>query len=311
MNIELKQVAKVSGEYKLRITKPDGSVQETDWMKNLVLDTGLDYLGASPNNIADKAFVGTGTSTPLAGQTQLDGQIAVSSGGGAPAIDSVSAGAPTYERLLTYRFIFAQGSVVGNITEIGVGPNTNGTGLFSRALIVDSGGSPVSLSVVALDQLTVFYRLKITPPVTDQTGSFNVGSTTYNYTARLGNADNFASNGELLYAGGVFSTPYSAYACGTAAVLAGVTGSVNDGISNGQSTSFTAQPYVPGSFQRQCKATWGSEKANSSNGGIQGFNVYFDSSGLSIRFQYVLNAPIPKTNTQELQLNFVYAWARG
>lgn len=310
MNVDLKHVTEVSGEYKLRVTKPDGSVQETDWMKNLVLNTGLDYLGACDGYVVGNAFVGTGTSTPLAGQTQLDGQLATISGGSQPT-SSVSSGAPAYERLLTYTFTFAQGSVVGNITEIGVGPNADGTNLFSRARIVDGGGSPISLAVVALDQLTVFYRLKVKPPIVDRTGSFVIGSTTYNYTARLASADNFASSGAILYPGGVFSSPYIVYACGADSVLDAITGSASDGISGGGSASFTASPYVPGSYQRQCRAIWGYAQGNSDNGGIKGFNVYFDSNGASIAFQYSLNVPIPKTDTQELQLNFVYAWARG
>jgi hypothetical protein len=308
MNISAQSL--VSGEYKFRIVKHDGTVQETGWMKNLILNSGLEHLGQLAESPVYYAFVGTGTTTPAVTQTQLTSLLASRYGSGL-ALESVNIGAPTYEQQHTYSYSFPQGSVIGNIAEVGIGPYEDGSSLFSRALILDSNGSPTVLSIVELDQLTVFYRLKIKPPLTDRTGSFVVAGVTYNYTARVAYVENFDGSSGVLAAGQKFSDGFDAYACGDLSTLGTIAEAATDMLGNGYSVEFTALPYSPGTRQRVSTARWSYNVANNPNGnGIKGFNVSFGYEG-KMTFQYVLDKPIPKTETTELKLNFTFSWARG
>lgn len=310
MNISAQSL--VSGEYKFRIVKHDGTVQETGWMKNLILNSGLEHLGQLAESPVYYAFVGTGTTAPAATQTQLTSLLASCAGNsGGYSNTSVNSGPPTYEQQHTYSYSFPQGSVIGNIAEVGIGPYVDGSSLFSRARILDSNESPTVLSIVELDQLTVFYRVKVKPPLTNRTGSFVVAGVTYNYTARVAYVENFAASALILAGGQYFSGGYQAYACGDLSTLGTIAEAATDVLGNGNSVEFTALPYSPGTRQRVSTARWSHNEANNPNGnGIKGFNVYFGYQGEMV-FQYVLNTPIPKTETTELKLNFTFSWARG
>ena len=220
LDLNLNANAKLSGEYKLVIKHADGSETDTGWFPNLILNSGLDLIGHG--TASSYGVVGTGTSTPIAAQTQLDAKIG-SYGNFVYIGTSVSTGSPAYIRTLTDAYQWAQGGIVGTISEIGIGPNTTGLGLFSRALILDSLGSPTTISLISTDQLTAYYALTITPPVTDTTGSFVVAGVTYTYTMRLATAANFASYPYLVINGSLPSLG-QATAYGSDAVLGAITG---------------------------------------------------------------------------------------
>src|SRR6478736_5782795 len=77
---------------------------------------------------------------------------------------------------------FAAGVAAGNLTEIGIGWNT--TQLFSRALIVDSGGSPTTLTILATEILNVTYIFRAYPPTADNTVSVTISGTSYTIVSR-------------------------------------------------------------------------------------------------------------------------------
>lgn len=310
----------ISGEYKLVINRADGTIEETNWFSNIILDTGMDRMGLTTANIwvLQYARVGTGNSTPVATQTSLDAQIAASNQNGtAPATSPVivNEGAPLYRTTQTHSFAFNQGAVVGNISEIGVGWATTGTSLFSRALILDNLGSPTTITLVALDQLTVYYRIRLVPQVTDTTGSVTISSTPYTYTARVANVGSFG-NFSNLFRGpvqdvlGSLTTPYgpdsTTHSAGS--TLGAVTSVPT--LQSGAAPTVAFGTYSNGSFFRDDIFTWSITQGNAT-GGIQCITLAYVSAGGSyIRYQYRFDTVIPKTSTNTLTLTVRISWAR-
>lgn len=297
---------KLTGEYRLVVKHEDGSTQDSGWFDNLILNQGLDALGNNAGTgIVRYAHVGTGTSTPVNTQTALDSYIA-----SAQALNTTNAnsatneGAPLYRTTLTYSYAFAQGAVVGNITEIGVGNTSTAGNLFSRARIVDNLGNPTSISVVALDQLTVYYRLRITPPITDTTGAVTISGTSYNYTMRVSSVAGFGNTVGLLSGANNFSAAYGVSAHQAGSVLGTITGAPTMSASSG---TVTTAAYTIGTYYRDATLNWSISQGNVS-GGIQCIQVSFALG--AIAFQARFDTVIPKTNTNVLALNMRYSWAR-
>jgi len=303
---------KLAGEYKIVVNKADGTTVETDWFSNLILDQGLDRIGAGWNQVIAYAQVGTGTIAPAVTQISLETPAGGSTQQTSPNGGIVNSGAPAYETTYTWSFAFAQGAVVGNITEIGVGWAATGSTLFSRALILDNLGNPTSITIVAIDQLTVFYRLKIVPPLSDITGTVTIGGTPYNYTARVAQAGSFANATWTFWASqiaqaGSLVPPRGALTYGSGSVLGAITGSPT--LASGTSTtSISSGTYTPGSFNRDATVTWSISQGNAT-GGIQAIAFNYGVQD-SMRFQYRFDTVIPKDNTKTMSITSNISWNR-
>lgn len=299
--------AGVRGEYRLVVNTVHGE-RDTGWFDNLILDQGLDFLGMDINSLS-YASIGTGTAAPTASQTSLASHTAFSAAGSGGST-VVNLGAPSYASQHTFSYTFAQGAVVGNMTEVGVGSGNTAGKLFSRALIVDTNGDPVTLTMTSIDQLTLYYRITIYPPITDHTGSFDIGGTTYNYTSRLLAAGNFA--GSQFTLSPAFSQVYSSQMFGPGVTLAPITATTISGGTAAASVIHTggSNTYVTGTHYR----TWTLTHTPTQSvivGGISGMVVLSTGQYTSMRFQFIFDKPIPKTNTQTLVLTLRFSWARA
>jgi hypothetical protein len=300
------------GEYRFVITRGDGSTEDTGWFPNLILDQGLDRMGSAfQTPIFSICRVGTGNSTPVNTQTALDSPLGSPSTANSTANSNTNEGAPLYRSTLTFNYVFAQGAVVGNISEVGVGWATTGNTLFSRALILDNLGSPTTITLVAIDQLTVFYRVRVAPTLTDATGSVLIGSTTYNFTSRVCSAANFG-NVQYIFAYGheYLGKLYIASTYQAGAGLAAITASVPTGTQSGANSTGSLQAYTPGTFYRDSSLSFSISQGNAT-GGIQALSLVYGEPYQPFRFQIVFNTPIPKTNTNVLTLTIRFSWARG
>lgn len=286
----------VAGEFRAVITRADGSVEDTGWFKNLVLDQGLDMIGSDIGSyyMLYACVVGTGTSAPAAGQTALEAPI------GSPASPPTNSSyvnngvADGYSGTNQRTYTFAQGSIVGTITEVGI---TNNSGaLFSRALILDGSGTPTSISVTSIDQLTMYYRLKVYPQLTDTTGSVTISGTTYGYTSRPTYVE---------YGGQVPSTGgynyVTAYAPGV--TLNPVTAQQPNGSSVG-SAAFGWGAYTTGTYHRDYGGTFSITDV------VEPLQGLWAQNSLNSGVQIVLSAPIPKDNTKTLSLTLRFSWGR-
>lgn len=294
---------KLGGEYRFVMTRADGSVTYTGWFKNIITDLGLDQLGSQTVNPLAYCRIGTGTSTPDATQQALDAQVASTN----TVTSSVATndGSPNYTFSMTLGYVFAQGAVVGNMAEIGVGPSSSGNNLFSRARILDGVGSPTTITVTSLDQLTVYYRVRMVPPLSDVTGSVVISGITYNYTARVAGVTGFGSGG--VFTEGRFGKldTIRTYTGG----LGAITGFPSGADGNSSGTRVQAA-YTPGSFYRDTTFTFAPSEGNAT-GGIKTWRISGENSdGNNMSFQYEFDTPIPKDNTKTLSITVRVSWSR-
>lgn len=299
--IEIKN--KLSGEYRVNVVRSDGSVEDTGWMKNLVLDAGLDYIGTGSSWLA-YCKVGTGSTTPAVGQTSLAVFLASNS---SSSTNVYNIGASTYAGRYDVTYTFNLGAVVGNITELGAGWNSASSGgLFSRALIVDGAGVPTSLSVTSADQLIVFYRLTCTPELTDATYNVTISGVVYSVTARASGVGGFLNHVSDWVSAfwGTISGDVSSFATQT---LGAVT-SVPAGTNYSGTASVSYASYTNGNFYRDATITLAPAICNPP-GGIGSLVISWGSYNYN-EYQYSFTPVIPKDNTKQLVLTVRYIWGR-
>lgn len=192
----------VGGYFRLECVKDDGrSFWLTDWFHNNVTNAGLDMMATDAGRYGC-CQVGSGNAAPTNADTTLQTFLAGTSSRSLQG-NSYVAGPPPY--IQSYiRYDFAINQVVGNISEVGVGPATGtGTTLFSRELIRDASGNPTTVSVPTNSQVRVHYKIRHYPPTVDVTGVLNGtlygDAATRNFTRRaaaISNVDTGAAQGD-------------------------------------------------------------------------------------------------------------------
>lgn len=299
------------GEYKFLVKHEDGTQTETDWQKNLILDAGLDYIAT--NNFWFSLFcaycaVGTSSTAPTVSQTDVIAKLATSTS--ATGVTQVNLGSPTYGDESTRSFTFNVGAVVGNVAEVSVGWGNGAGSKFSRALVVDGAGSPTTIPVTITDQLVVFYRLTVYPPVTDATGTVTLAAVTYNWTARLSRGAVFIDSN--VNAIGLPVSANSWYFYGTGSTLGAVTSSPS-GTQLLSTASVSLSTYTNGSFTRTFTYTWSPAAGNPTGGIVCAQYIQFANGSNSNQYkavQYSFSPAIPKDSTKTLQLAITVSWIR-
>jgi hypothetical protein len=299
---------RVGGEYRVKVIRAGLPVKDTGWMPNIVTNIGLDRLLSRTVNPTNICRVGTGSSTPVATNSALDSQIGSQ---GSASYASLNEGTPNYQTLITATYTFTLGAVVGNITELGVGATTSGADLFSRALILDGGGAPTTISVTAADQLIVVYRFRYYPPLTDNVVVVNLSGTNYTITGRVANIGTagFASilnNVSTSLAELLGITNGSVR--GTGSTLGAITASPTGGTLVSSATSDALVAYTTGTFFRDWTYTVSAASGNSTGGIKTLFLSGANTNGLD--YQYDFNPILPKDATKQLVLTFRTTVAR-
>lgn len=148
----------VEGRFRLDALRSDGSIRElAPWQDNLVTNYGIDSLCSSRSFIG-YLQVGTGTTAEAYTDTNLANRIA-----GVATADTTVWNTGVNKVVTTLTASFGVGVATGNITELGLSPSVNGN-VNTRALIRDSGGNPISVTVLSDEQLLVTYTITITIP---------------------------------------------------------------------------------------------------------------------------------------------------
>lgn len=288
--------SKVAGMFKIEAVKADGSRRVlADWFPNLITNYGLNYIGSSTDWL-NCCQVGSGSTPPNVADTALASRIAGTSTINS-TVDGNQSSAPYFVwRRNTYRF--AEGVATGNISEVGVGPSINGN-LLSRALILDSGGTPTTISVQSDESLDVTYEFRYYPPATDNTFTLNISGVDYSVTTRAASVTsssdwtlNFMWRGSLL---------------GSARAYNGAIGSITGSPSGAGSaaSSKVDASYSANSHQREGTVTWALNSGNLS-GGIGAITV---QHGIGL-YQLGFTPKIPKNSTKIFSITVRHSWAR-
>jgi hypothetical protein len=315
----------LKGEYQITVRRNGFVIHQTPWFDNLILNQGLDYM-ATNGSLFRYCQLGTGTSVPTPTQTHLDAVLAVNSTVGFNSLNN-SPG-PNYKSNLITNYAFTQGSVIGTVTEVGIGPTTGGN-LTSRALITDSGGAPTPLTLTALDQVTVSYGFTWIPDTTMGNGSVVLDGVTYNYTSQVTDMNSYGMQNSqpisALYGGDSFHPFMGLNSNG--GIYIGKAGQTlpADPVaalptyqlfyptsSDGPSYAPSTYLYTPGSYTALASFKLTSGIGNVA-GGIQ-FIVVKTSAWNQfggVKVLWYFPTPIPKTNIHELTLTMTTTWGNA
>lgn len=306
---------RVRGLLRVRLLREDGSVRvDSGWFPNLITDAGLDMFGGVyPAGYAMSSIpvapyqcaVGTGNTAPAYKDTALVSEVGHSTGLNPPVSSSpkynagYNSASPAY-LYATGVFVFALGAIVGNLAEIGTGATTTATPstlyLFSRALIVDGGGSPTTISVTSADQLEVTYQLRLYVDLTDAPYSITISGV--NYTGVVRRASLGTASEQV-----VTSLPTTIGANVYNGTIGSVTGSPSGSSAflNSGSISYTA-----GTYFASYTFSFGTGDGNLA-GGISAMQVQISPFGY---WQLSFSPAIAKDNTKTLTLTYNISWAR-
>lgn len=278
----------------------NGRVIRMRSFKNLITNVGLDRIGSQSGAGVFQAFsFGTGTTAPSFTDTSLVNRVGGFSASGAG--DSTAGVSPDWASIRTISGLSSIGAFGNsNLTEVGIGPQNT---LFSRALIVDSNGSPVAFPISEDEQLAASYQTLLYPPLMDQvdevdvnglrevtTRALNVGATgTGGWSLGGGSQQNtnFGTGPNTLYTGG----------------LAAITAASPMGSTLNSGTASTL-PYENGTYRRVGRNSWSSAQVNSSNIVSQRLTW-----GMAT-FQVQYDPPLEKNNEQTMFLDYELAWGR-
>jgi hypothetical protein len=124
------ETLQAKGQLKVVLTGPDGKVKTEQLLKNLVVDTGLNFIVSrmkdATADVMSHMTVGTGTTPAAAGDTTLETEIA----GARTALTSTTVAA----NQVTYVSSFGAGVGTGAITEAGVLNAASGGTLLCRTV---------------------------------------------------------------------------------------------------------------------------------------------------------------------------------
>ncbi len=300
MNVQINN--SVGARFKLvaRKASTEEITRETEWFKNIVLDTGLNQM--SVGTWIDRVRVGSGNSTPVASQTQLDNTIAstttIQNQG---SVIKQTTTSPYYVAAKrTYRF--AEGVAAGNISEVGCGWGV-GLALWNRALVKDLNGDPTTITVLSDEFLDVIVEVRYYP-----TQSFSGNFNLLNKTGGVVSNHTFVGIPEFAEA---TSVDFSRLSAGNLYLYSGSLGGITSQPSSVLNHSSAASTY-PSPKTLTCLTNL---PLNTANGSIKTLRQIFTTISLSgvnggSVYKFEIDPPIVKTNLMVLSFKFSISWNR-
>lgn len=296
----------LKGKYKIEKvfnanTSEEYKIPLTEWFDNIITDMGLNLFFTETDGryTMSHCLVGTGNSTPNVGDVWLDSYLAYTSTLQAHSVSN--SGAPNYTKIWTGTFRLGAGVGTGNISEVGIGYYSSSR-LFSRALILDGGGSPTTITKLSDEVLDITYEFQIQLPTSDVSGSVVITGDkggTYSYTLRASGIDDVMSMQSYFPCFIGLSQVAFAYNGSIGTILDTPSGTLSTG-------STSANSYSSGNFYRDTTSSFSISQGNLS-GGISAMR--FGVSGLM--FQIGFDTAIPKTSSDTFSLVYRYTASRA
>lgn len=296
-------------------------IQTVGPFENLITNYGLNLIGTTaPSHIA----VGAGTGTPSASDTNLQSLVAYSATEQGSEV-RMNANWPTVQYAsfsATRRF--AAGVAAGNLSEVGVGHLSGSPSIFytySRARIVDGGGTPATITVLSDEVLDVTYELRhYLYPWEDSSDDVDtiltLSGVDYDIKMRplgVNGSDWTCAWRSAAAVPGLFF--YTGTAAGTPPTLAAITAAAMDTPGFGESAAPAEVPYVSSSLTRSGTVSAGLDSLNLAYG-LRGMDITTNVPGvgayahLAARWQATITPAIPKDATKVLSFGLSYSWAR-
>jgi hypothetical protein len=151
--LEIKMIndnLKLRGDVVIVLKDQDGNIKDTREITNLVVNTGLTFIcarmAAASAGVMSHMAVGSGTTSPAAGQTDL-----VSILGSREALDSTSASSNT----ITFVSSFEAGEGTGAITESAIFNASSGGTMLARVTFA-------AVNKAAADTMSITHTITLT-----------------------------------------------------------------------------------------------------------------------------------------------------
>lgn len=300
---ELLTRSRMAGFYRMQVFRPDGRLRkDTGFFPNLITDAGLNHIGTESDWLAC-CKVGEGNTAPANGNTALVSWVAGT--GTTVGGDGTAQASPPYFGTRTITWQFATGVAEGNLAEVGVGEqHTNAGVLFSRALILDGGGSPTTLTVLSDEILNVTYQLRRYPPLVDVEDTVELNSIPYDFILR---AANVTSATDWAAAGGIGGGGQFSQCTAHDGAIGAITTTPSGATSGG---SVTNAVYGNNNLYRDFSCDFSISQANFA-GGVDAISVPLGVGSNQGRVQVGFTPAIPKTSSDVLSITLRHIWARG
>lgn len=307
----------IAGEFRLRVYRPDGRCRrDTGFFPNLITNLGLNGPGNGQSSYKQAFSVGTGNTAPTFTDTSLVARVASTSAMEAEqyaAVGDTSDPDRYYSYTRTHRF--GAGAAAGNLAEVGVTEGNTPWNCYSRALILDGGGSPTTITVLSDEYLDVTYRQRWYAGniLTDFATTLSItGSATHDIVIRRSSVGDTSWRPSWTWNAGQKGV-------GTGRAYNGALGAITtvpSGSSSGH-TSASNAAYTPDSYQQDYTVIWGLNDGNLA-GGISVLRIEAGTGHIppgsggsaASAYQFSLDPVINKIDTQILTLNFRQSWAR-
>ena len=289
----------VAGEYTLtRIKASTGEVVEERKFDNLITDLGMNEFGVAGQAYSFYVYVGAGNTPEAVTDTVMGNLLYATLTQSQPRV-SVVGPAPDYVASSTYVWDFEPKGVAYNVSEVGVGwSHTSISALFSRALVKDSNGQPIVISVLADEFLRVTYTLKMYPDLSEKVTQIVVNGTTYTITARPASVTSNVVTADRA------AQPRFINLFKNTFTFAPITSLPTDYFE--PSVSLTKQAYVAGSYKAAAAVTFSPSQYNVAfSGFVVGSYTPFQTTS-----QIKIEPLLTKTSQHSLTLTFVQAWSR-
>ena len=301
--ISINEKIRMEGFYSFKVSNSKGESRDLSGIiaedhKNLILDVGLNALGTT--SVVSACKVGTGVTPVAVSQTDLATPLAITS-----TLQSSSTGRNSTAPYYTWgrrTFRFGQGTAAGNLTEVGV-TYGGGSSLFSRALIVDSGGNPTTLTILADEWLDVTYELRIYQDLVDKTFNINLLGVDHVVTVRPAYVIYNPSSSSYFFDHFISWYYYYSQCSHYNGTIGTITGSPSGVGSSVGGTSYGA--YSQNSLQRSIIYGVGLNDANLA-GGIQSTIINTDKCWWQVGYV----PAIAKDSFKTLTMNYTLSWGR-
>jgi hypothetical protein len=306
--IELK--TGVSGRFKVQVAKADAEGLEipgsrrtvADWQENLITNTGMDYMGgvgSDPYTFLSAVSVGSGATAPAFTDSALQARVATTQTTNATTF-GFSTTTPFYS-WFRREFQFAAGAAAGVLSELGV-TGTAGTPAYTRALIKNSGGLPITITVLSDELLVVTYERRIYAYESDVTATATIKNVSTAITIR---PSQVGTSGGMSGTGGIYwSNSNSGGYWYTGGAGAGPITGKPSGTEQYPTTAKTDHAYVNGTYYRD-------QSMNLSITELAGLNINgFVGRNSAINYQIGFVPSVAKAGSETVALRLRMSWAR-